>query len=292
MRIQPGCYRCILDQCAELALESAPAERNARLREYLETVLTHLDVGTPPELAEALFDIHRKRTGIDDPFAEKKRASTELALQLLSEFSAEVDASDDPFLSALRFAIGGNVIDYGATPGFRLETAAAAIRQAADQPLDLNAAEELRRRTAEARNVLYILDNCGEAVFDRLLIDRIGANKVTLGVRGGAIINDVTRAELESSGLGGLPVIDTGARLPGVSLKRSSPEFLAAVRRADAVIAKGQGNFESLYGEPEYANVFFLFRVKCPVLVTFAGVEQNSLQVRRNRPLSGAGRTL
>ena len=281
MLVQPGCYKCILDLCSELVQEAADSlpERNRRLREYLHTFMTRMDDHTPPELANFLFAQHRQNTGVDDPFLEKKRASTELARQLLPEFAAEVARSADPFLSALRFAIGGNVIDYGATPDFRLGTAAAAIRQAAELPLDLAAAADLRQRAQHAKTVLYILDNCGEAVFDRLLIDRIGPEKVTLGVRGGPIINDITRAELAASGLDDLPVLDTGVRAPGVSLKLSSPEFLAAARAADLVIAKGQGNFESLWGAPGFDHVFFLFRVKCPVLETFAGVKLHSLQV-------------
>ena len=285
MLVQTDCYKCILKQCAELAVESAAAlpERNRMLRRYLTAVMDRLDDSTPPEVAETLFAIHREVTGVDDPYAEIKLRSTELALALLPEFAAAVAKSADPFLAALRIAIGGNVIDYGVNPDFRLDGAAELIRETADMPLDMAAVEELRRRTAAARRVIYLLDNCGEAVFDRLLIDRIGADKVTLAVRGGAIINDVTRAELDRSGLGGLPVIDTGSRTPGVSLRSSSREFLDALRRADVVIAKGQGNFESLYGEPDFANVFFLFRVKCPVLVHFAGVRLHSLQVKPNR---------
>ncbi|MCI5778816.1 MAG: ARMT1-like domain-containing protein [Lentisphaeria bacterium] len=285
MLVQMDCYKCILKQCTELAAESAAAlpERNRMLRRYLTAVMDRLDDSTPPEVAEALFAIHRDVTGVDDPYAEIKLRSTDLALTLLPEFAAAVAESADPFLTALRIAIGGNVIDYGVNPDFQLDRAAELIREAAGMPLDMTAVGELRRRTAAARRVIYLLDNCGEAVFDRLLIDRIGADKVTLAVRGGAIINDVTRAELDRSGLGGLPVIDTGSRTPGVSRKSSSRKFLDALRRADVVIAKGQGNFESLYGDPEFANVFFLFRVKCPVLVRFAGVRLHSLQVKPNR---------
>ena len=284
MLIGHKCYKCILNQCADLAIASAPdvAGRNRILSKYLQTVAENLENSTPPEMAEALFRVFYAATGIEDPYLEKKMLSTQLAQQLYPGFAAEVAAADDPFVAALRFAIGGNIIDYGVMPDFDLSSAAAKVREAADMPLDMTAAEELRRKIAAAKNVIYLLDNCGEAVLDRLLIDQIGSEKVTLAVRGGAILNDVTRAELAASGLSGMPVIDSGSRTPGVSLRTSTPEFLRALREADLVISKGQGNFESLYGKKEFNNIFFLFRVKCPVLVDFAGVQLNSLQVKKN----------
>ncbi|MBQ9804132.1 MAG: DUF89 family protein [Lentisphaeria bacterium] len=287
MLIGQNCYKCILNQCADLAIASASdtAGRNRMLGKYLQTVAEYLETSTPPEMAEALFRVFYEATGIADPYLEKKLLSTQLAQQLYPEFAAEVAAASDPFIAALRFTIGGNIIDYGVMPDFDLSTAAAKVREAADMPLDMSAAAELRQQTAAAKNIIYLLDNCGEAVFDRLLIDQIGSEKITLAVRGGAILNDVTRNELTASGLTGMPVIDSGSRTPGVSLKTSSPEFLRAIRSADLVIAKGQGNFESLYGEKDFGNVFFLFRVKCPVLVDFAGVRLNSLQVKKNSVL-------
>ncbi len=283
MFVQADCYKCILNQCADMALGVPPAERNRMLKRYIRKFADIMDDSTPPEVAEALFAIHRAESSVDDPYCEIKLRSTELALQLLPEFSEAVRQNPDPLTAALRIAAGGNVIDYGVNPDFKLENAAELIRQALTMPLDMTAVAALREKLAAAENIIYILDNCGEAVFDRLLIDVIGAEKVTVAVRGGAILNDITRAEVEISGLTGLPVIDTGSRAPGVSLKSSSAEFLSAIRRADAVIAKGQGNFESLYGEKGFDNIFFLFRVKCPVLVKFAGVELNSLQLKQNR---------
>ena len=287
MLVQFDCFKCILNQCADMSGQSA-SDRDGQVRilkKYLSTVVDKINDSTPPEMAEALFEIFRAETGVADPYEQIKISSTELAMQLLPDFAAEVAKSSDPFELALRFAIGGNVIDYGVTPGFQLSSAAGLIRDAAHLPLDTAAVNALREKLQNSRKVLYILDNCGEAVFDRLLIDQIGAEKITLGVRGGAILNDVTRKELAISGLGDLPVIDTGSATPGVSLRLSSPEFLAAVHQADTVSAKGQGNFESLYGAENFDNVFFLFRVKCPVLVKFAGVELNSLQVKINQKL-------
>jgi len=217
---------------------------------------------------------------VDDPYAQVKELSTALAQQLYPEMALLVEQAADPFAMAVRFAIGGNVIDFGSHPDYDLAQAAGAIRETAVLPVDENMLEKLRERAAEAKEVFYILDNCGEAVLDRLLIDRIGAGKVTLGVRGKPILNDVTRRELAASGLGDLPVIDTGDRAPGVSLRNSAPEFLKKLHRADLVIAKGQGNFESLGDADGMEKIFFLFRVKCPVIQMQTGAEPGSLQIR------------
>ena len=236
-------------------------------------------------MAARFYSIFSSTTGIEDPFANEKKQSTQLAKQLYPELQQIVQNSEDTFETALRLAIGGNVIDFGATPDFQLKDAVKAIRETASLPLDKNMLEILRNECQKAEKILYILDNCGEAVIDRLLIDAIGAEKVTLGVRGKIILNDITRAELPDSGLADLPVIDTGDRAPGVSLKHASGEFLDFMKKADLVIAKGQGNFESLNDAPEAGNTFFLFRVKCPVIEQLTGEEKGSLQIRSARLL-------
>ena len=170
------------------------------------------------------------------------------------------------------------MIDYGVHPDFDLNGAAAAIRSVLDAPVDLAAAAGSPRAIRRAKRILYLLDNCGEAFLDRLLLERFRDN-VTLGVRGRPILNDVTRRELADSGLDGFPVIDTGDAAPGVSLRNSSPEFLRAMENAELIIAKGQGNFESIEGGFTAAPIYFLFRAKCDVIRRHLGVEADSLQI-------------
>lgn len=283
MQIQYNCYKCIFNQITDMAKAAFPgdAERRRLLKIFMNKVIDHSEEFTPPEMAACFFKIYRQETGDADPFAEEKRKSTELAKALYPELETMVKNADDPFLMAVKLAIGGNVIDFGATPDFQLKDAENAIRSTIGQPVDTLTLESLRQSARQAEKILYILDNCGEAVIDRLLIKELGIEKVTLGVRGEAILNDVTRAELPASGLADLPVIDTGFNAPGVSLRFSSPEFLEYMKNADLVIAKGQGNFESLNDAPDNGNIFFLFRVKCPVICEITGKERGSLQICR-----------
>ena len=284
MLVQYGCYKCILNQCVELAYNAAPDDENRRriLVELLGHAGKESGENTPPEMAALFYRIFTRETGIDDPYAEAKKRSTELAKKLYPEFSRQVSDSPDRFQEALRLAIGGNVIDYGANPDFQLDTAAEKIRETAGMFLDTEKLEELRQAVQQSEKILYILDNCGEAVLDRLLINEIGVEKITIGVRGGNILNDITRNELKESGLDDLPVVDTGYAAPGVSLRHSDPEFLETMKKSDLIIAKGQGNFESLYQTFDEVPVYFLFRVKCPVISSHADAELNSLQIVKN----------
>lgn len=284
MLVQFDCYKCLFNQVVEMANNSSTDDRERRkmLKKFISQIVEHADGLTPPEMASVFYETYCRETGVADPFALEKEKSTEIAHQLYGELADTVAASADPFATALRFAIGGNVIDFGATPDFKLSEVVGAIRETAALPVDEDALEKLRHAAANARNILYILDNCGEAVIDRLLIEQIGTHKITLGVRGKPILNDVTRAELAASGLADLPVIDTGDRTPGVSMRFSSQEFLQKLYGADLIIAKGQGNFESLGDAPLENEIFFLFRVKCPVIRMQTGAPLGSLQIRQN----------
>lgn len=282
MKVQFDCYKCILNQIVEMAKQSSAndSERREILKKFIALVVEHADNSTPPEMASFFYDIYCRKTGIDDPYARIKQLSTDLAVQLYKEMEELVKSAADPFAMAVKIAIGGNIIDFGSHPDYNLADAAGAIRETAGLPVDEEMLEKLKERSGNAREVFYIMDNCGEAVLDRLLIDQIGAEKVTIGVRGKPILNDVTRSELAASGLDDLPVLDTGDRAPGVSLVNTAPEFLEKIRRSDLVIAKGQGNFESLGDTDTGKDIFFLFRVKCPVIREQTGAKAGSLQIR------------
>ena len=123
-----------------------------------------------------------------------------------------------------------------------------------------------------------MLDNCGEAVLDRLVLENIPC-KVVVGVRGKPIINDVTRTEAAESGITGWEIVDTGVGAPGVLLDKAPKEFLDAIEKSSLVITKGQGNFESLESELTSKPLYFLLRVKCKVIAKFLGAEMGSIQI-------------
>ena len=279
MQIQIDCYPCILSQLSELAKKAASSEEECHtvVRRLLKLVLDAPPGTTPPEFAGYFHAVINELTGDSDPFREVKDKSTELGLALLPELRELAAAHADPFEAAVRLAIGGNIIDYGVDPNFNLAEAEQGIRGVFDLALDHEALGELRRRMEKARTIFYMLDNCGEAVVDRLLVEPF-AEKITIGVRGKPILNDVTRREAAMSGYDFVPITDTGDMVPGVSLRTSSAEFLEKLRSADLIVSKGQGNFESLDGLPE-RPIFFLLRVKCPVISRRVSAPIGSLQI-------------
>ena len=282
MIVQPGCHSCVKKQAETLALHACSDENiNAALHQEFKDFFDNMaKCNTPPEMASYYFRRYSEVSGIIDPFREEKDKSTALALKLMPLLRQMVEAADDPFATAVKIASSSNIIDYGVVPDLQLEEAESAITAALSSPIDPAAVKMLESQAKSAEKILYILDNCGEAVLDKLLLDQLPAGRVTLGVRGRFILNDVTRREVPMSGLGNFPVIDTGDGAPGVSLRDSAPEFLAAMAESDLIIAKGQGNFESLESGFTAKPIFYLFRVKCKVISETFALPLDSLQIR------------
>lgn len=237
---------------------------------------------TPPEMARRIHSIIRDVTGVKDAYQKIKDESTEFAMKLIPNLENIIKKSPTPFETMVRLVIAGNIIDFGADIHFKLDTALDKINEALTAPLDLNALSIMEKAMEKATNILYLADNCGEAVFDRFLIEPF-KEKITLAVRGYPILNDITPREVAMSGLSGLvkKIIDTGDATPGVVLKHSSPEFIKAFNSADLIISKGQGNFETLNDSDR--PIIFLFRVKCMVISRlFDNIAKGSLRIIPN----------
>ncbi|MBN1361800.1 MAG: DUF89 family protein, partial [Sedimentisphaerales bacterium] len=143
-------------------------------------------------------------------------------------------------------------------------------------PLDTDALLDLKGAVAAAETILYLGDNAGEIVFDRLLIEQMPLEKVTFVVRGSPILNDALLADAQAVGLTDLiDVIDNGADAPGTILEGCSKAFRRRFEKADLVISKGQGNYETLSDVDK--DIFFLLRPKCAVLARHLNCELGRL---------------
>lgn len=279
MRITIDCVKCVLGNVLDLAKNNVPEviQREALTRELLEIAGQVSWAISPPEYAAKLYAVVRKHTAGTDLYSQVKDLSTAAAIQLMPILREAVEADDDPFAARVCLAVGGNIIDYGVNPDFRQDTIRERVMEALNSDFDRDACRRLAEAMDRAKNILYILDNCGEAVLDNLLLEGI-REKVTIAVRGFPIFNDITRREIEASGLGGYRCVDTGDSTPGISMCDSSDDFRAAVEASDLIIAKGQGNYETL--ESFQRPIFFLFRAKCPVVRKFiGGAAENSIQI-------------
>jgi len=233
---------------------------------------------SPPEMAQKIHKFLREATGVVDPYYEVKQRYNRLALEMYAELAKTVEQSSDPFETAVRLAIAGNIIDFGVNSNIKESHVEETIRRSLTDPLDGRAVAQLKEAATQASSILYLGDNAGEIVFDRLLIEQMPRERVTFVVRGGPILNDVLVEDAEMAGLTDLvEVIDNGFDAPGTILDRCSPEFRRRFEEAEVVIAKGQGNFESL-SDPG-RDVFFLLRPKCAVLARHLGCEIGRLVV-------------
>lgn len=268
------CIPCFFKQA--LFAARAATKDEAKAKEVLDRVAQLIPSITlqssPPETARLIYHAVRVVTGIVDPLKAYKERSIENALSMYGDLKSIVDNSRDPLRAAIKMAIVGNVIDLGANPDFDLEWE---MRNAfCEKDLSEEHYESFKHHLEEARSVLYLADNAGETVFDRILIETMGRETV-YAVRDIPIINDATMEDARKSGIDQVArTVSSGCDAPGTILKRCSREFLSLFARADLVVSKGQGNFESLSGED--APVFFLLKVKCPVIARHLGVEIGS----------------
>jgi hypothetical protein len=280
MKLQPECIVCLFGQALRAAQLATSDERQHQqaLQQLAGTVSTLSEDAIQVEVAGQIQAIIAQTTGDRDPYRDIKRHYNDLAVQLYPQLQKRLEDAEDPLLSAIRVAIAGNIVDFGVGNPFDLEHS---VEDSFDRDFAIFDYEIFQTRLASAQNILYLGDNTGEIVFDRLLIQRLlqRGKRVTLAVRGGAAINDATLEDVRYVGLDELvDVITTGTALPGVVLDRASGEFKSHFNTADLIIAKGQGNFEGLSDAD--APIAFLLKAKCGPIARTLGIEPGSLVFR------------
>ena len=282
MRTTLTCLPCLSRNALAIAekITPDPALRQAIVRAGFRHLAGAELSQPPPYHAWRLQELAQKLTNhaCPDPYIAVKDSSTRLAQQLLGELPKIPNYAPGSFESRLRLAIAGNILDFGIFVNLDIAKALETVKLAFDKPVDSQAVARLQARMEAAQSILYILDNCGEAVFDRVFLEPYRA-KITLAVRGRPAINDVTMAELKASGLEHFThaVVANASGVPGTLLSLAGAEFNRAFNAADLVIAKGQGNFETL-NETRHP-IAYLFMVKCPVIAELLGAHLESLQV-------------
>lgn len=291
MRTGNDCLVCFLRQTLATARHStADPQVHWQLVTEVGAMLAGFDPElSPPENAVRYYRLIAARTEVADPYADEKQESNAYALGLEPRTRELIAGEADPLLAAIRFAINANVLDYGSQYLLDREAALASCRQ----PLIIDHSPALLAQLAGRPTILYLADNCGEIVFDKLVIEALLARgcRVTLAVRHSAIINDATLEDARTCGLDRLcPVITNGADIPGTSLANCSEPFRQLFARADCIISKGMGNFECL--SEVVAPIFFLFTVKCTTVRDYladrfpdAGVAIGSPVLMQGRPV-------
>ena len=272
MKTSFDCIPCFVRQTLDAAKSLELGEETAlRLMHRTLSMAQDLDWTLPPPVIGR--DIHRairEITGSEDPYLSIKVTDTEKALALLPAIRQMVAQSEDPFVSALKMSIAGNSIDLGAKTQLDADVQKA-FNGALSKPLDIMTARRLEKEISAAEDILFLADNAGEIVFDLPLLSHIGPDKVIVVVRGNPVINDATLEDTVRSGItASFRVITNGSDTTGTWLPDCSKDFVGRFEMADLVLAKGQGNYESLSDHP--CKIFFLFLTKCAVVAEDVGL--------------------
>lgn len=275
MKTYLECYPCFLKQALSAARRAGGTEKQqlSVIRRTME-ILKKLDVGAiPPEIARHVHHAVREEISCPDPYREAKQQSTEQALALLPDLRRLIDDSSDPMDTAIRLAIAGNIMDLGVMEDFgNLQNT---IDRVLKQQFAIDHTAELRVLLETADHLLYLGDNTGETVFDRALIERISI-PVVYAVKGSPVLNDATEQDAIEAGLDRITtILPNGSDVPGTLLNLCSEEFRDAFEKAPVIIAKGQGNYESL--SDAGSKVFCLLQIKCPVIGEDIGAPAGSI---------------
>jgi uncharacterized protein with ATP-grasp and redox domains len=283
------CVGCMVRQAREaLAQIQPPPEVAERALRRVLALLAEADWRqSPPALGQKLHRLIRETTGQRDPYSAIKRRLNRRAAEMRPRWSRRFQEAHPPWEAAVRLAIAGNLLDVGAKTQLREDAVENAFAEALTAPLRGTEVSALTRAVAAARSILYLADNAGEIVFDRDLLALLPRDRCTLVVRGAPVLNDATREDAEEAGLAGLcPIMDNGSDAPGTLLEDCSPAFRERFAAADLIIAKGQGNFESLTGMSR--PIFFLLKVKCPLVAEALDCPVGSLVLRQENAASAA----
>jgi uncharacterized protein with ATP-grasp and redox domains len=280
MRTYLECIPCIIEQTSKIAREMTQDER--KQQELLQMVLSSLSRlsfnNPPPYLGREAHRVIRKVMGNHDPFLKLKREFNPVARELYPSLKEKVNNSSDQFAYAVRLAIAGNIIDFG--PPHHFELMRTIDEVLLKKPI-LDDTQGLKKDLKKASLVLYLGDNAGETFFDKILIEKMPRAEIYYAVRGSPVINDATSEDAYFAGLDQVAkVISNGSDAPGTILEDCSEEFKNIFDRADLVIAKGHGNYETL-NEVKGKKLYFLLMVKCKIIARDLGCSVGDFVVKK-----------
>ena len=276
MKIAPECIECIINQAARVGKTLNVDEK---ITSKLVTTASKMSQDfsfekTPPEVATPVYEAMSKLLGTSDIYKEVKDLSSKKAQRFLPFLQKKIESENDPFLTAVKIAIAGNVIDLASEVMFDLEVE---LEKIFHNDFAIDDTELLKLKLQDAKTVVVLGDNVGEHVFDKLFIETLQKLfpqiKFYYFVRSKPIINDVTLQEAREIGFDSVcEVVDSGVRTPGFVYEMANPRARELFDASDLVISKGMGNYECL--SPSHKSpIAFLLKVKCSVVASSLGKE-------------------
>lgn len=282
MKILYQCVPCVLRQAIDI-LEKKVKDKKRRDKIFSAILkrISRRDIFsmTPPELTTKVHKILKKKIGIEDLYEEEKKKTNLLALKIYPRANKIISASADLLGTAIKLAIAGNIIDYGPNQTFDVTET---IERVLSLELDEKSYRDFRKMLFSAKRILYVADNAGEIVFDKLLLETFPKEiEKIVAVKSAPILNDVTIKDAEFVSLSKIAkVIESGSETPGTSLEDTTKEFKRYLKTSDFVISKGQGNLETLPASPK---IFFLLLIKCYHLAVKKKFEMGQIVLWRKK---------
>lgn len=277
------CFECDKKQVNKIKkILSLNKVEETELGDIVERYLEAIDINkTNPEVMGEIWNLISDYTGNNNPYKEIKSYYNQAVLMVKDEVEEIICSSDDPYYTAIKIAIIGNLIDFSANHQFDLEILKSMINDILNKELSINDINQLKVDLSIAKTVLYIGDNCGEIVLDKIFIKLLKKLYPEIhfyfGVRGQPIINDVTIDDaLEVNMEEVADIISNGDGSLGTVLNKTSKEFKDRFKEVDVVICKGQGNYEGLISETR-KNLYFMFMAKCDIIAKPLGLEMLSI---------------
>ncbi|MGA1824689.1 MAG: damage-control phosphatase ARMT1 family protein [bacterium] len=284
MRTFLGCIPCFFRQSIEVAKTMGLDESKQKkiIDEVARLIPTFALDASPPEQARHIYKMIRRITGVHDPFFEIKERSNHRILGLYPKLKERIQTSDDRLLTAIELAITGNIIDYGIGTYDDIEdeinTLLAHDSHFKSREKAIFELDTFKSSLAHAKRILYLADNAGEIVFDKLLIEELESldKEIVMAVKEEPVINDALKKDAYDCGIDkNAHIISSGMDAPGTILELCSSTFLEHFYKADLIISKGQGNYETLTDAD--APIFFMFMVKCPIVAEHIGCSLYSI---------------
>lgn len=279
--MDPRCLFCFSRAFEKLLVQHVhDTKEQHKLAKKFFSFVAETDINQPtPVIAREIHAMIREYLEEPDPYKIQKEQSNEQAKALVGELKEKIQNSENPLNRSLRYAIAGNIIDYGPGHKFDIKQTIHHIEKA---KLAIDQSDQLIKKMKEAEKILYLGDNAGEIFFDKLFLETIGHPDVTFVTRGAPVINDVTLKDAEEADMHQVArIIDNGYDAPSTILKKSGRNFMKEFQKADLIIAKGQGNFEGLMHEKD-PRLWFLLMVKCQIIGDFLGVNKGDIVIKNN----------
>ena len=266
-RLHPECISCM----TKVHLEKCPKDMAEEKKvEYMQKVLKILAEAPAkygaPVIVRTIQKLQEEMLGIRQEYAEIKKHYNQVMMQYEDKVMEHMAKSKDPVKTGIQYAMIGNYIDFGA----RITVTEEHLTELLNTPdrfvIDEKQYEEFTEDLQKARKLVYLTDNCGEIVMDKLLIRQIKKQypdlELTVMVRGAEVINDATMEDAMQVGMCDLAkVMPNGSDIAGTWIEEISEEAKAELEEADVIISKGQGNFETL--RKCGMNIYYIFLCKC-----------------------------